>query len=63
MRHARDDGAGPGVIVTYPRATPLLHIDHVFVGEGLRATGYRVFDPGVGRHCAQLADIAREAAN
>ena len=63
MRHARDDGAGPGVIVTYPRDTPLLHIDHVFVGEGLRATGYRVFDPGVGRHCAQLADIARGAAN
>lgn len=62
MRHARDDGAGPGVIVTYPRATPLLHIDHVFVGEGLHATGYRVIDPGVGRHWAQIADIARDTA-
>lgn len=57
MRHAREDGSGAGVIVTYPRATPWLHIDHVFVGAGLRASGYRVVDPGVGRHWAQVAEV------
>jgi endonuclease/exonuclease/phosphatase family metal-dependent hydrolase len=57
MRHAREDGAGAGVIVTYPRAAPLLHIDHLFVGAKLRARGYRVLDPGVGRHWAQVAEV------
>jgi hypothetical protein len=57
LSHARDAGAGPGVIVTYPRAAPLLHIDHVFTAQHLRASTYRVFDPGAGRHKAQVADL------
>jgi hypothetical protein len=57
LRHARDTGAGPGVIVTYPRSAPLLHIDHVFVAPHLRAASYRAIDPGLGRHWTQIADL------
>lgn len=59
---------GIGWNFTYPRLTPLYHIDHVFVrsdsttndslsAASLKARHYEVFDPAVARHCVQLVDI------
>jgi hypothetical protein len=52
------DQAGWGLCATWPRARPVFHIDQTFVGPAVRATGYRVFDPGHGSHRGQVADIA-----
>jgi hypothetical protein len=37
---------------------PLLHIDQMFVGGALRATSYRLINPGSGTHRMQRADFA-----
>jgi hypothetical protein len=57
VRHAWDD-AGSGYCGSYPREWALWHIDHVFVGEGLRALEYKVVNPGGGSHRMQVAEIA-----
>lgn len=50
--------AGLGPSPTYPRQTPVLHIDQAFVGGGWRATKYDIVDPGIGRHRAQRVVIS-----
>lgn len=59
-RHAHAQG-GAGPAATWPREWPIWAIDHVFVGPGLRATAYRVVDPGAGQHRMQVVDIAAAA--
>lgn len=44
------DQAGHGYPATWPRALPLLHIDHVFCAGEMRATSYGTVDPGVRDH-------------
>lgn len=56
MRHAaHDTGVTPDA--SWPRAAPMLHIDHALIGPRLRAVGYRVFDPLLSHHMAQAAAI------
>ncbi len=57
FRHAHDD-AGRGPDATWPRAFPLYHIDHVYVGPSLRAVRYHVTDPGRSMHAMQHATVA-----
>lgn len=52
------DQAGRGWARSFPASRPLVHIDHIFVGGGLRATEYRLMDLGAGRHLAQYAVIS-----
>lgn len=47
--HAYDQ-AGHGYPATWPRALPLLHIDHAFCVGEMRATSYGTVDPGVRDH-------------
>jgi endonuclease/exonuclease/phosphatase family metal-dependent hydrolase len=49
--------AGLGWSASVPRRFPLVHIDQVLLGPDLRAGRYRVFDPGIGHHDAQVAEI------
>jgi hypothetical protein len=56
MHNAYAD-AGRGWSATYPRRFPLVHIDQTLLAPGLRADRYRVFDPGIGHHYAQVVDI------
>jgi endonuclease/exonuclease/phosphatase family metal-dependent hydrolase len=49
--------AGAGYVATFPREHPLLQIDQVLTGPRLKATDYRVLDPGVGRHWMQWARV------
>lgn len=56
MRHAYDD-AGRGWAATFPEEWPLVAIDQVFVGAGLRATRYEVVNLG-GRHRAQRVEVS-----
>jgi hypothetical protein len=56
MHNAYAD-AGRGWAGTYPRRFPLVHIDQMLLGAGVRAAQYRVFDPGIGHHYAQVAEI------
>lgn len=51
------DQAGAGYVATYPRQFPLLHIDQAFTGPTLRATDYRIIDPGRGRHLMQWVRV------
>jgi hypothetical protein len=56
LTHAYDQSAwGPSG--SFPRALPLTHIDHAFVGSGLRTTAYEVVDLGAGRHRAQVVTV------
>ncbi|GEM_PF-1336467 len=57
MRHARETAVNGGSALSYPRGFPILHIDHVFLREPLVAGSYRIIDPGMGRHKAQVVDI------
>lgn len=64
MRNAYDE-AGSGYAATWPRAgyrtpIPLLQVDQMFVGTGLRVAGYRVLDPGAGFHRMQVADLVAD---
>lgn len=54
--------AGAGYVATFPQRFPLVHIDQVLTGAGLKATDYRVIDPGFGRHLLQWARIEAESA-
>jgi hypothetical protein len=56
MRHAYDE-AGRGWGATYHVNWPLLHIDHILLGESVRATRYELTNPRVGRHLIQRATI------
>jgi hypothetical protein len=56
MRHAFDE-AGRGYGASFPAHSPLYHIDHIMVGERVRASGYELINPGVGRHLIQQAVI------
>lgn len=47
------DAAGLGLLGTFPRSTPLLHIDNALVSPDWRATDYTTIDPGIGEHRAQ----------
>lgn len=57
LRHALSD-AGIGPIATYPRAFPLLHIDHVLLGPNVRALDYDAADLGAAQHLAQIIELA-----
>ncbi|MFO0857597.1 MAG: hypothetical protein U0640_09615 [Phycisphaerales bacterium] len=62
FEHAKNQSIGTGGIgwdCTYPRTLPLLHIDHVFIGESslMQATSYSTFDPLMGRHAAQFVEL------
>ncbi|MFN0133550.1 MAG: endonuclease/exonuclease/phosphatase family protein [Phycisphaerales bacterium] len=57
MRSAFDE-AGWGRSGSWPRRTPWLHLDQAFVGKGLLAREYRVFDAGAGTHRAQWVVLA-----
>jgi len=56
LTHAYDQ-ASWGPTGSFPRTWPLTHIDHIYVGNGLRATKYEIVDLGIGRHRAQIADV------
>ena len=51
------DQAGRGPVASWPRRRALFHIDHIFVGPGLRAVSYRTLDLGISEHRAQTAEI------
>jgi hypothetical protein len=51
------DQAGSGFRPTWPRARPLLAIDHVFVAPWLRAVRYEARDGGVSDHLFQWAQL------
>jgi hypothetical protein len=57
MDNAYDQG-GAGYVATFPQRFPLVHIDQVLCGPRLKATDYRVIDPGKWRrHLLQWARI------
>jgi hypothetical protein len=58
FEHAFDQ-AGRGLVATWPRAWPALHIDHAFVAPWLRAAGYWVGEPPVSDHLFQIIDIEK----
>ncbi len=59
MPHAYDQ-AGWGLVATWPRVMPMLHIDHTFIVKGLRAATYSIVRPPVSDHCMQVVDVVRE---
>lgn len=59
FRHAYADG-GHGYGATFPRQTPWYHIDHILVGDDLRAARYDLIDVGLGRHLMQRAMITAD---
>ena len=61
MRNAYDE-AGAGYSATWPRygyrtPIPLLQLDQIFIGGGVRAARYEVVDPGFGYHQMQVGDL------
>jgi hypothetical protein len=60
MRHAFSE-AGAGYSASWPRRWPVFHIDQTFLGPRLRATSYRIVDPGAGGHRMQLIDATGAA--
>ena len=51
------DAAGRGYGASFPRETPLYHIDHLLLAEQVGAVAYELIDPGYGRHMVQRARI------
>lgn len=52
--------AGSGYSATFHRGEGgwlMYHIDHVLLGNDLRASGYEIIDPGIGRHNMQAVTI------
>ncbi|MFO0376687.1 MAG: hypothetical protein ACK51N_06530 [bacterium] len=49
--------AGWGLPATWPRATPLLHIDHCYLAPWLRASQYHILRPLISDHNAQYVEI------
>ncbi|MGH7132010.1 MAG: endonuclease/exonuclease/phosphatase family protein [Phycisphaerales bacterium] len=45
--------ASVGFLATWPRERRMFHIDHAFVASWLRASEYRIVDPGRAEHWAQ----------
>lgn len=56
FHNAFDDG-GAGYAATFPRTFPLVHIDQILLTDHMRASDYRIIDPGVSRHRMQWARI------
>ena len=56
FRDALDD-AGRGWLCTWPRTLPLWKIDHVLLGEGMRAVDGEVRDPGTSHHRMTIVDV------
>jgi hypothetical protein len=56
LEHAWTQG-GHGYGASFPRGFALYHIDHLFLGPGLRCPRYDLVDAGMGRHRAQAAWI------
>ena len=59
VRHAFDQ-VGWGLSASWPKALPMLHIDHCFLTPGLRAVSYSLVKPPVADHWAQRVEIAAE---
>ena len=59
VRHAFDQ-VGWGLSASWPKAMPMLHIDHCFLTPGLRAMSYSLVKPPVADHWAQRVEIAAE---
>lgn len=55
------DQAGHGLVATYPRERPLLHLDQMFVGHRHRANKYSVLFGDSGTHAMQWARIVARA--
>jgi hypothetical protein len=51
--------AGRGYAASWPRPLPLFHIDHTYLAPGLRATSYRLVDPGEAEHLVQVTTVVR----
>ena len=58
LRHAFDE-AGSGWGATFRRDFPIFHIDHTLLGDEIEAVDYRLIDPGIGRHRAQVIELVR----
>jgi hypothetical protein len=58
LANAFDQG-GRGWSASWPRSTPVFHIDQMFLAPWLRAWGYRVVDPPFGYHRMQVGEIGR----
>jgi hypothetical protein len=54
--HARTGGSWQW-LASWPRGTPLLHIDHVYIAPWLRASKYEIIDPGQSEHRAQTLEL------
>ena len=48
---------GCGIMASYPRAFPLILIDHILVSEAIDVGMYRLLNPKHGRHRVQLIEI------
>ncbi len=51
------DQAGFGPTGTWPRETPIFHIDHIFLNNTLKAVRYTTVDTGLSSHRLQIADL------
>jgi len=56
VRHAFDQ-VGWGLAASWPKAKPLLHIDHCFVTPGLQAVSYSRVKPPVSDHWVQRVEV------
>lgn len=56
------DSAGLGLLRSFPRRTPLLHIDNALISPAWRGGQYRLIDPGLSEHRAQRMRIWPEPA-
>ncbi len=59
LEHAYEQ-SGAGYAASFPRRMPLYHLDHSLLGERLRATGYMLLDPKLGRHRVQVVDVVKK---
>ncbi len=57
LAHAYDQ-AGRGYGATLPRGYPLYHLDHTLLADTVQATDYALVDLGIGRHLAQIVELA-----
>lgn len=62
LRHAFNE-AGHGYGASFHRQFPLYHIDHILIGNQLRAIDYRLIDPQMSRHRMQVAQVAASTSN
>jgi endonuclease/exonuclease/phosphatase family metal-dependent hydrolase len=57
LTHAFDQ-AGRGYGATFRRGFPLYHLDHTLLADTVQATDYALVDLGIGRHLAQVVELA-----